>query len=83
MPPISPKGIEYTDPSLSSPESRKVELNMNTVSPVLVDEALRRIVQAIHPEQILLFGSKAWVLRRAPVKASSFLDTADRDETDR
>jgi hypothetical protein len=56
---------------------------MNTVSPVLLDEAVRCIVQAIHPEQILLFGSKAWVLRRAPVKASSFLDTADPEETDR
>ena len=33
---------------------------MNTVSPALLDEAVRRIVQAVHPEQILLFGSQAW-----------------------
>ncbi|MBV5347963.1 nucleotidyltransferase domain-containing protein [Lamprocystis purpurea] len=33
---------------------------MTTVSPVLLDEAVRRIVQAVHPEQILLFGSQAW-----------------------
>jgi predicted nucleotidyltransferase len=33
---------------------------MNAVSPALLDEAVRRIVQAVHPEQILLFGSQAW-----------------------
>lgn len=33
---------------------------MNKVSPALLDEAVRRIVQAVHPEQILLFGSQAW-----------------------
>ena len=60
FPAISPKVVEYTDPSIPSPESREIELHMNTVSPVMLDEAVRRIVQAVHPEQILLFGSQAW-----------------------
>ncbi|WP_295392685.1 nucleotidyltransferase domain-containing protein [uncultured Thiodictyon sp.] len=33
---------------------------MDTISPELLDEAVRRIVHAVHPEQILLFGSQAW-----------------------
>jgi predicted nucleotidyltransferase len=33
---------------------------MDRISAELLDEAVRRIVQAVHPEQILLFGSQAW-----------------------
>jgi predicted nucleotidyltransferase len=33
---------------------------MKTLSPDLLDEITRRLVEALHPEQIILFGSHAW-----------------------
>ncbi len=33
---------------------------VNSLGSELLDEAVRRIVAAVHPEQILLFGSQAW-----------------------
>jgi uncharacterized protein len=33
---------------------------MNDIDPKLLNEAVQRIVQAMDPEQILLFGSRAW-----------------------
>lgn len=33
---------------------------MNDIDPKLLNEAVLRLVRAMEPEQILLFGSRAW-----------------------